>query len=593
MKKLILFLGLTLFSHAKAKPLLILDEPLLVQQLEDKGFKFSQVISGTLKNKNSDLIKHSNYQSFIKFIEQDLDDIKAGDKYLSVTMAKKHRLFDKRWLSSKLAFFELIGVFTRFDRIPFSNNPKFSCGEVRLIYRLAYRKTEQKEKIYTRLPLTLNLVYWAKNKNLTCPQVAKGWDVKSSKAITVIKNKDQFKFSNLKAIEINLQAVRWPSSIRPDFGGYAEYLMRVFKFDQIENKFKASFMENMIDVEKIKIDSKLKNELKTYLTNPLIAKNFDKGIGTIPDKFLTTKSISAAFHGMGRLKNRPFDQVFKNKDFQDLNFTDYRFVKTPSAYLRRLNDMSCVGCHQGRAIAGFHFIGNDKKEIFSANAIIMSRSGHLQLDLKRRTQYIAQLISGKTAVQARGFSERLETEVGKYGAHCSLGTDISFVKWNCKDGLKCQSIDTATTNSIIGVCLPEKNKFAGDPCDVGRISQKANSRRDRIIKKSTRACRKGQYCFKASDGFPGGLCYGECSDLKDGEGCGLIAFNGFNSCLGSNRPFTTCLNKYTGELSLKSCNTENPCRDDFVCARTKNNTGVCIPPYFLFQLRVDGHPKPL
>ncbi|WP_437943724.1 hypothetical protein WMF27_00680 [Sorangium sp. So ce281] len=28
------------------------------------------------------------------------------------------------------------------------------------------------------------------------------------------------------------------------------------------------------------------------------------------------------------------------------------------------------------------------------------------------------------------------------------------------------------------------------------------------------------------------------------------------------------------------------------CARTSSGEGACIPPYFLFQLRVDGHAVP-
>jgi hypothetical protein len=54
---------------------------------------------------------------------------------------------------------------------------------------------------------------------------------------------------------------------------------------------------------------------------------------------------------------------------------------------------------------------------------------------------------------------------------------------------------------------------------------------------------------------------------------------------------------------LKGCDANEPCRDDYICARTaaghsaskdarERAHGACIPPYFLFQLRVDGHPAP-
>ncbi len=574
-------------------PILIMDQVDQMSQLEKEGLTFSQIVSGKPRTTNTNLYKNKAYKSFANVINADLDKIKSGDKYLSVTMSKKHRLFDKRWWSSKRSFYELVGLVTRLDRAPFSNDPRYKCGEVRLLYRMAYNKTHMKENIYSRLPVTINMVFWLVDKDGSsnnCTEIAKSW--RGSPLEVVKNNMFLFKMKNLKSLEVNLQAVRWPSTVRGDFGGYAEYLLRVFSYDQSKKVFTPALMENMVDVAKVKSSPKLKKELKDFLTNPENLKKFDEGIGVIPEKFVTKKAISVAFHGIARLANRPFDQIYKESDFEKVNFKENTFVKTPGAYLRRLNDMTCIGCHQSRSVAGFHFVGVDRKNTFSANAVKMARSGHLQLDLLRRQKYFASLLANKKPDEKRGFSERLETERGGYGAHCTLGKDPSFSKWTCESGLKCQSIDTAINNNIIGVCLPEVNKFAGDPCDVGRVSQNANGRKDRVIKKVARACRSDQYCFKARDGFPGGLCHNYCEKIGKGEACGLIAFNGFNSCLFQNKPFTKCLTDFTGDISLKACDNNTPCRDDFVCARSKNNTGVCIPPYFLFQLRVDGHPRP-
>ena len=509
-------------------------------------------------------------------------------------MAKKHRLFDKRWLWSKFSFYELVGVVPRFDRAPFSSNEKYKCGEVRLIYRLAYKRDYQKEKIYSRLPMTFNMVFWLNNtaKQINdCQQMAEKWT--ETQITSHLAKASYFNLSNLKSLEVNLQVVRWPSSIRRDFGGYAEYILRVFSPDLKKKKFVPTVMENMIDVQKIKTSPKLKKELLSHLTTKENLIKFDQGIGTLPEKFLSKKALSIAFHGIARLANRPFDQIFKTKDFQNLDFNQTEFVKSPEAYLRRLNDMTCVGCHQSRSIAGFHFVGIDRPDTFSANAVKMARSGHLHLDLIRRNTYMQKLINKESPEEKRGFSERLETELGTYGAHCTLGKDPSFAKWTCEPGLECQSIDTATNNNSVGVCLPKVNTFAGDPCDVGRVTQNQDPRKDKVIQKVSRACRSDQYCFRTSDGFPGGLCHNYCETINDGEACGLIAFDGFNGCLGQNRPFTKCLEEFTGKISLKACSTQTPCRDDFVCARSTNNTGVCIPPYFLFQLRADGHPKPI
>jgi hypothetical protein len=89
------------------------------------------------------------------------------------------------------------------------------------------------------------------------------------------------------------------------------------------------------------------------------------------------------------------------------------------------------------------------------------------------------------------------------------------------------------------------------------------------------------------------MCSRGCVDLQRGETCGSIAIlQGFNACLAARKPFTECLRNNVRPAALKSCSETEPCRDDFICARTAEGHGACIPPYFLFQLRVDGHPAP-
>ena len=40
-------------------------------------------------------------------------------------------------------------------------------------------------------------------------------------------------------------------------------------------------------------------------------------------------------------------------------------------------------------------------------------------------------------------------------------------------------------------------------------------------------------------------------------------------------------------------NAARSCRNDYICARIGDgDDGACVPAYFLFQLRVDGHPAP-
>jgi hypothetical protein len=74
---------------------------------------------------------------------------------------------------------------------------------------------------------------------------------------------------------------------------------------------------------------------------------------------------------------------------------------------------------------------------------------------------------------------------------------------------------------------------------------------------------------------------------------GIPLLDPFNACLARGTAFAECVAKNTRPGALRECGFHSPCRDDYVCARLHQgdrNKGVCMPPYFLFQLRVDGHP---
>jgi hypothetical protein len=143
------------------------------------------------------------------------------------------------------------------------------------------------------------------------------------------------------------------------------------------------------------------------------------------------------------------------------------------------------------------------------------------------------------------------------------------------------------------VCLPA-TLVAGSACEPARIVHDRNPHRDRLIAQTGTHCGAASVCESASVGFPSGMCARGCSGgFRAGETCGAIAIlQGFNQCLAAGRPFAACLRDNVRPVALRACSEGEPCRDDFVCARTPAGEGACIPPYFLFQLRVDGHPSP-
>ena len=578
--------------------LLLIDRPEVLAQIEEAGFSAPELVEveGKKLKDNAEWAKKPGYEALVKSLSDDLDKIGASDPMLGVTMKKSHRLFDKKWLSSPIAKFELVGVVNRLDRKPFAHARPQNCGEVRFIYRLNYRKMQGEQLVYTRLPVTLNVVYWADDPS--CAELAKKWLMAKdpTAAAEVLKGpleRKLFPVEKLKAVEVNLQAVRWPSTIRRDFGGYAEYLLRVFHREKGTKALAVGPMEAMPDVAKINADPELKRALLRRVKDPESRKRIDEGIFQIDDSMAATKATSVAFHGMARLSNRPYDRLFKPSDFAGMKFDEMTLVKSVAGHMRRLNEMSCVGCHQTRSIAGFHFVGIDSKETLSENAIKVSYSAHLVRDLPRRAAFVKSLSENKPVPSLRPFADRSDEGDGLYGDHCALTGDPTFKKWTCRAGLVCRPDHALEKDALLGVCM-NKEPMAGDPCDVGVVTQHANPHLDRVINRQSPACAKSHQCLPAGEGFPDGLCFGECegASLKPGEACGMIAVGGFNECLAANKPFTQCLRNNTAPISMRACDEETPCRDDFICAAGKDGKGSCIPPYFLFQLRLDGHFRP-
>jgi hypothetical protein len=125
------------------------------------------------------------------------------------------------------------------------------------------------------------------------------------------------------------------------------------------------------------------------------------------------------------------------------------------------------------------------------------------------------------------------------------------------------------------------------------MSAQLDSHRDFLKLAPPLDCGDYAVCERSGVGFPGGMCARACAALRPGERCGSIAvLDGFNTCLARHEPFEQCIQAHARPAALRACSDSEACRDDYVCARTASGEGACIPPYFLFQLRVDGHVLP-
>jgi hypothetical protein len=108
---------------------------------------------------------------------------------------------------------------------------------------------------------------------------------------------------------------------------------------------------------------------------------------------------------------------------------------------------------------------------------------------------------------------------------------------------------------------------------------------------SRRSCGEG-LCEINQVGFPHGMCALSCEAVKGSSTatCGAIAvLTPFNECLARGTAFTRCVQENVRPAGLRRCDFRSPCRDDYICARMPSGAGACLPPYFLFQMRVDGH----
>lgn len=546
-----------------ASPLFI-DDVHELEAIEKSGFSFSEQISlKKLDSLNELYMKNISYKLVADTVITDLSLIAKQDQRAGVTMKYSHRLFNGDWLKSKNSRFELAGVVLRADRA--FRHPK-SCGEIRLIYRLAYQDVAT--QTYSRLPMTIQHVrIISEDPKMSCEKLLKDW-----KPLSVLQKSEPYDF------ELNLQSLRWPSAIRPDMGTYAEYLMRAFIWS--DGQLQLRKLDHVLDLEKLSQDTTLKKELLSWLKNPANLLAVDRGEAVLAEKFLTDKAVSIAVHGLNRRANQLFTQVFTEADLKGLDYSKLDFIKSPLGYLRKLDEMTCVGCHQSKSIAGFHFVGKDRVGSVDFNKVKVPFSHHFATEQKRRADRAF-----------LGFADRPINANGEKNDRCYVGEDISFKKWNCKSGLKCEPVGSAEGKEFFGICQEPKIALVGDACYFGRVAQNKNPKKEKEINHFEKSCEADLGCLRPSDGYPGGLCFANyCKNTED-KSCAMLAVDGFNPCLAKGRPFKECL-KFTAAIEAGSCNENKPCRDDFICAEGVGGEGVCAPPYSLFQLRLDGHSKP-
>ena len=544
---------------------------------------------------NRELSQLPRFAPLIQELEREAQRAAAADKLAGVDVARfSHRLFDRRFLRLPEAHFALAGVVNRPDRAAFDAS---SCGETRLIYRLSYALDAERA---SKLPMTLGIELKVPRGAAGCRHAAARWlepsqsnpDANAAAAARASWLRSERgplspALSRVAAgtarVVVNLQLVRWPATIRPDLGGHAEYLLRSFRPDAT-GILTPERLENTIDARELSKREK-RDALLTFLKDN--APSVDAGTALLPEALLATRAVSVTPRGLHRLANRPFSAALSANTFAERDFSAGAFVKSPLGLLRRLDQLSCQGCHQARSVAGFHLLGEDLASAPAENALAIAVSPHVTADLPRRLRAAQQMLADQPLELSAPFAEHGVPE-GSYGQACALGSDPSFAAWTCPVGLQCSSVE-ANAGDPLGQCLPPVPRV-GDACERGGVTARADYLRDRMSSQKVEGC-PDMICNRSGVGFPGGMCTADCGAA--GAACGSIAIlDPFNACLGRGNSFLSCIRGNVQPAGLRACDSQNPCRDDYVCARAGSG-GACLPPYFVFQLRVDGHSSSL
>jgi hypothetical protein len=410
------------------------------------------------------------------------------------------QIFDRDLLYSARSRFVLAGIVNRMDRAYVAPE---TCGEIRLIYRLTRLNEGPVGETANspRLPMTLNVVLRAKREKLvgpgdiaiTCKDIAQRWLATADWAQTGVDLANRLMSPggplefiepiDVDRIETNLQIAHAPKSALRDFR--TDYLMKVFDYNAKSGKFEEAPLENQIDRERLLADQSLKADFKAWLLEPKNFRELDRGTILIPEKFLVHGAIAVTPVGFAPSDLQPAFGLVQGEGKDEGNspvFSDadvvaalkkaaedgggLQNIRSVAGFERRLNDMTCSGCHQTRGIGGFHFPGVDWMAAKPSNSTVVPASPHFFGDQVRRRDILTSLSWDQPPDYSRGFSSRpqlrrstelagTEYEDG-WGAHCYLQhanaaeNDKSFRSWTCAEGLACEAVNQSTR---MGMCF--------------------------------------------------------------------------------------------------------------------------------------------
>jgi hypothetical protein len=172
--------------------------------------------------------------------------------------------------------------------------------------------------------------------------------------------------------------------------------LKVFRYDaQARDSRSAAGKPDRRD--RLLADDNLRRDFAAWLLDPVHFSELDRGTILIPDRFLATGAIAPTPVGFDSSNLQPefglvqgegatANPVFSENDVVGAlkkaseNGVTLQNIRSVAGFERRLNDITCSGCHQTRGIGGFHFPGVDW---MAAKAVQLERGAGVAAFLRR------------------------------------------------------------------------------------------------------------------------------------------------------------------------------------------------------------------